>query len=85
MSPAQQPPQRIEALSTGSSKPATIIFLHGYGDDADGLMSSFTSYFSHFRTSDSVEGQLIARRCRTTVPIRKQTSPSELDLPERTI
>jgi predicted esterase len=56
MSPAQKPPQRIEALSTNSSKPATIIFLHGYGDDADGLMSSSTFYFPLFCRKNYREG-----------------------------
>ncbi len=84
MSPAQKPPQRIEALSTRSSKPATIIFLHGYGDDADGLMSSLIPYLLHFADRITQKVQLIAGRRRTTVPVREQTSPSELDLPECT-
>jgi pimeloyl-ACP methyl ester carboxylesterase len=48
MAPSQKPPQRIEAPSVGSSKPATIIFLHGYGDDADSWISISPSLLSLF-------------------------------------
>jgi predicted esterase len=36
MPPAQKPPLRIEGPTSTSANAATIIFLHGYGDDADG-------------------------------------------------
>lgn len=39
MSQSQKAPQRIAAPSTENSSPATFIFLHGYGDDADGWIS----------------------------------------------
>ncbi|TVY80286.1 Acyl-protein thioesterase [Lachnellula suecica] len=36
MAQAQKPPQRIDAPDGQTSNPATFIFLHGLGDDADG-------------------------------------------------
>lgn len=39
----QKPPQRIEALDKSASK-ATFIFLHGYGDTADGFTSKRRRY-----------------------------------------
>ena len=36
---AQRPPQRFEALDREAENPATIIFLHGFGDDAEGWIS----------------------------------------------
>jgi poly(3-hydroxybutyrate) depolymerase len=36
---AQKAPQRIEAPSATDTNAATFIFLHGYGDDADGWTS----------------------------------------------
>jgi hypothetical protein len=39
-------PIRIDAPDSGTSNPATFIFLHGFGDDADGLISE-TSFSSH--------------------------------------
>jgi hypothetical protein len=44
---AQKPPIRIEASSLGTSKPATFIFLHGYGDDAEGWISETFSLHTH--------------------------------------
>ncbi|KAB8298950.1 hypothetical protein EYC80_001100 [Monilinia laxa] len=35
---AQKPPQRVESFKE-TSNPATFIFLHGYGDDADGWIN----------------------------------------------
>ncbi|KAN0110571.1 acyl-protein thioesterase 1 [Hyaloscypha variabilis] len=40
MPPAQKPPQRVDAPSVGSSKPATFIFLHGYGDEGESWLST---------------------------------------------
>jgi len=41
---SQKPPQRVEASDPGSN-PATFIFLHGFGDDADGWTSeTFLGY-----------------------------------------
>jgi predicted esterase len=34
---AQKPPYLLEAIDPQAGKPATLIFLHGYGDDAEGL------------------------------------------------
>ncbi|KAE8444341.1 hypothetical protein EG329_000651 [Mollisiaceae sp. DMI_Dod_QoI] len=39
MAENQKPPQRIPAPNAGTSNPATIIFLHGYDDDADGWIN----------------------------------------------
>lgn len=36
---AQKPPRRIDAPDSTNSKPATFIFLHGFGDDSDGWIS----------------------------------------------
>jgi predicted esterase len=33
----QKPPYVLEAIDPQAGKPATLIFLHGYGDDAEGL------------------------------------------------
>ncbi|KAE9372423.1 acyl-protein thioesterase 1 [Stipitochalara longipes BDJ] len=46
MPPAQKPPQRVEALSIGNSKPATFIFLHGYGDEADSWLNIAQQFHS---------------------------------------
>jgi hypothetical protein len=34
---AQRPPCVLDAASPDAERPATIIFLHGYNDDAEGL------------------------------------------------
>jgi lysophospholipase-2 len=39
MAQAQKPPLRIDAPDAKTSNPATFIFLHGFGDDADGWTS----------------------------------------------
>jgi hypothetical protein len=44
LSMAQKPPQRIDAPAPGAN-PATFIFLHGFGDDADGWTSETSFYF----------------------------------------
>lgn len=42
---AQKPPQRIDAINQDAKKkPATMIFLHGLGDDADGWTSKMLSF-----------------------------------------
>ncbi|KAH6706241.1 Phospholipase/carboxylesterase/thioesterase [Leptodontidium sp. MPI-SDFR-AT-0119] len=35
----QKAPQRVEAQNTNAERPATFIFLHGFGDDADGFIN----------------------------------------------
>lgn len=38
----QKAPQRVEAQNTNAERPATFIFLHGFGDDADGFISEIS-------------------------------------------
>ncbi|KAL2065741.1 hypothetical protein VTL71DRAFT_3411 [Oculimacula yallundae] len=39
MAPEQKAPQRVEAQNQEAKRPATFIFLHGFGDDADGFIN----------------------------------------------
>lgn len=70
---AQKLPQRIEA-PTQSSNPATFIFLHGFGDDADGWTSKdlpqieLNSYLTHCRY-------------RTAIPFRLEAALPIMGLP----
>lgn len=48
MPPAQKPPIRVEAPTVSEGNAATIIFLHGYGDDADGWRSKLCPYTVEF-------------------------------------
>lgn len=41
---AQRPPIRVEALKSDAANPATFIFLHGYGDDAEGFVSMYNFF-----------------------------------------
>lgn len=41
----RNPPIRVDALDAGGSEAATFIFLHGFGDDAEGWVSE-SLYFS---------------------------------------
>tara|TARA_R110002060_G_scaffold67650_3_gene76325 strand:- start:2280 stop:2408 length:129 start_codon:yes stop_codon:yes gene_type:complete len=36
--PSQKEPQIVEAENPDAGRKATFIFLHGYGDDADGFI-----------------------------------------------
>ncbi|CAL3968183.1 unnamed protein product [Diplocarpon coronariae] len=40
MGPQQKPPRSVEARNATTQNPATLIFGHGYGADADGFIST---------------------------------------------
>ncbi|OWP06738.1 lysophospholipase II [Marssonina coronariae] len=43
MGPQQKPPRSVEARNATTQNPATLIFGHGYGADADGFISTCSS------------------------------------------
>lgn len=46
MAPQRKEPLRVEAKEVGEGKEkAVFIFLHGFGDDAEGVVSEFHAFF----------------------------------------
>jgi len=48
MSSGARPPYILEASDPSSGRPATVIFLHGYGDDAQGLPLGLAQQFQFY-------------------------------------
>ena len=45
---AQKPPFVLEAADENAARPATFIFLHGFGDEAEGLPLGMARSFPCF-------------------------------------
>jgi predicted esterase len=66
MPPPQKPPIRIEAPSATAENAATLIFLHGYGDDGEGW-TKYVAFFSIFISCFSLALK-IAMQLNVTIP-----------------